>query len=121
MLCAAWLLVPMAVPAMALPLRQGHGETGPSRVQISAREFNFSLSRQTTRAGLTVLELVNFGEDPHDLRLRRVGGTRVYRLATTAPGERSGLDFRTLPGRYVLWCSIGDHRRRGMTAVLTVR
>jgi plastocyanin len=111
----------MAVPAMAVPLRQGQGENGPSRVQVSAREFNWSLSRQTTRAGQTSVELVNFGEDPHDLRLRRMGGKRVYRLATTAPGERSMLDFRTLPGRYNLWCSIGDHRRRGMTAVLTVK
>jgi uncharacterized cupredoxin-like copper-binding protein len=111
----------MAVPAMAVPLRQGQGENGPSRVQVSAREFNLSLSRQTTRAGQTSVELVNFGEDPHDLRLRRMGGKRVYRLATTAPGERSMLDFRTLPGRYNLWCSIGDHRQRGMTAVLTVK
>ena len=116
-LCAAVLLVVVAAPPS-----QGRGKSAAfSRVQISAREFNFSLSRQTIRAGQTVLELVNFGQDPHDLRLRRVGGKRVYRLATTAPGERSMLDFRTLPGRYILWCSIGDHRRRGMTAVLTVK
>jgi hypothetical protein len=120
-LCAAWLLGSMAVPAMALPLRQGHGEKGRVwRVQVVAREFNLALSRRTTRAGETVVELVNFGEDPHDLRLRRIGGKRVYRLAIAAPGERSELDFRTLPGRYVMWCSIGDHRRRGMSAVLTV-
>jgi plastocyanin len=121
LLCAAWLLVARAVPAMARPLRQGRGENGRVwRVQVSAREFGFTLSRRTTRAGETVVELVNFGEDPHDLRLRRVGGTRVYRLATAAPGERSELDFRTRPGRYLLWCSIGDHRRRGMSALLTV-
>jgi plastocyanin len=107
---------------VAVPPSQGRGQSATlSRVQVSAREFNFSLSRQTTRAGQTVLELVNFGEDPHDLRLRRVGGKRVYRVATTAPGKRSGLDFRTLPGRYILWCSIGDHRRLGMSAVLTVK
>ncbi len=104
--------------AVALPALAG---THPSRLQVSAREFNFALSKQSIRPGRTILELVNYGEDSHDLRLRRIGGKRVYRLAETKPGNRSELDFRVAPGRYRLWCSIADHRQRGMSAVLTVR
>jgi hypothetical protein len=49
----------------------------PARVQIVAREYSFALSRPALNAGRAIVELVNFGEDPHDLRLQRVGGTRV--------------------------------------------
>jgi len=67
------------------------------------------------------VQLANFGDDDHDLRLRRVGGTRTYRVGTTAPGAVRELETRLLPGRFRLWCSIADHRARGMTATLLVK
>jgi uncharacterized cupredoxin-like copper-binding protein len=57
----------------------------------------------------------------HDLRLRRIGGTRIYRVPETRPGERRELAVRLAPGRYRLWCSVADHRARGMWATLRVR
>jgi plastocyanin len=112
-LAAAVLAALACVPALAAERI--------ARVQVAAHEFNFALSKLKLAHGRVIVQLVNYGEDPHDLRLRRVGGTRVYRLAKTAPGEQSELTFRTLPGRYILWCSIADHRQRGMSAVLTVK
>ena len=64
---------------------------------------------------------MNFGEDAHDLRLRRVGGTRTYRIATVQPGKHARLRLKLLRGRYQLWCSIANHRARGMHATLLVR
>jgi len=93
----------------------------PARLQVSADEFGYALSRQSIVAGPAIVELVNFGEDAHDLRLRRVGGTRTYRIGTTRPGAVGELDTRLAPGRFTLWCSLADHRRRGMTASLVVR
>jgi hypothetical protein len=93
----------------------------PARVQVAADEFNFALSRPAIHTGPAVLELVNFGEDEHDLRLKRIGGTRTYRVGTVQPGGVSRLETRLAPGRFVLWCSLADHRSRGMTARLTVR
>jgi len=93
----------------------------PARVQVSADEFRYALSRQSIVAGPAVVELVNFGEDAHDLRLRRAGGTRTYRVGTIRPGAVGELDTRLVPGRFTLWCSLADHRRRGMTATLVVR
>jgi hypothetical protein len=93
----------------------------PARVQVSADEFRYSLSRQSIKAGPAIVQLVNYGEDEHDLRLRREGGTRVYRLGVTRPGGVRELEARLLPGRFTLWCSLADHRRRGMTATLVVR
>lgn len=93
----------------------------PARLQIGADEFRYSLSRQSIKAGPAIVELVNFGEDEHDLRLRRVGGTRTYRIGKVRPGALGELETRFAPGRFKLWCSLADHSRRGMRAALVVR
>ena len=93
----------------------------PARVQVSADEFSYSLSRLSIKAGPAIVQLVNYGEDEHDLRLRRAGGTRVYRIGKVRPGRLGELETRFLPGRFTLWCSLADHRKRGMVATLVVR
>jgi plastocyanin len=93
----------------------------PARVQVVAREFSFSLSRPQVRAGRVVVELANFGEDAHDLRLRRRGGWRTYGIGVVTPDRQARLSARLLAGRYTLWCSVADHRARGMRATLIVR
>jgi hypothetical protein len=93
----------------------------PARVQVGADEFGYTLSRQSLVAGPVIVQLANYGEDEHDLRLRRVGGTRTYRIGKVRPGKIGELEARFLPGRFRLWCSLADHRRRGMSATLLVR
>ena len=48
-------------------------------------------------------------------------GARTYRIGTVAPGRVGELEARFLPGRFTLWCSLADHRARGMRATLVVR
>jgi hypothetical protein len=92
----------------------------PARVQVVAQEFHYSLSRSTVRAGHVIVELVNRGQDTHDLDLRRVGGTHVFRFPSMQPGQIVDRELKLVPGRYVLWCAVADHRERGMRAVLRV-
>jgi hypothetical protein len=66
------------------------------------------------------VQLVNNGEDDHDLALRRVGGRRTYRIGVVHPGGIAELDARLRRGRFTLWCTLADHRARGMTATLRV-
>jgi hypothetical protein len=93
----------------------------PARVQVGADEFGYTLSRRSISAGPAIVQLVNYGEDEHDLRLRRSGGTRTYRIGKVRPGGLAELEARLLPGRFTLWCSLADHRARGMNATLLVR
>jgi plastocyanin len=94
----------------------------PARVQVGADEFSFALSRQSVRSGPAIVQLVNYGEDEHDLALqRRAAGARTFRLHTTRPGGVRDLELRLAPGRYTLWCTLADHRARGMRATLVVR
>ena len=92
-----------------------------SRVQVVALEFSYRLSRVRVPAGQVKVELANFGQDEHDLRLRRIGGTRVYHLPSALPGQRRTVTLRLKPGLYVLKCTMADHALRGMKARLRVR
>ena len=93
----------------------------PARLQVSADEFSLALSRGSIRKGTAIVELVNYGEDDHDLALRRVGGTRTYRIGVVEPGQTGLLEARLLAGRFALWCTLADHKSRGMRATLRVR
>ncbi len=104
------VLAPLAVAATPTP----------ARVQVSADELNLALSRSSIRSGPAIVELVNYGEDDHDLALRRVGGTRTYRIGIVRPGKTGELETRFRAGRFVLWCTLAGHRADGMRATLRV-
>ncbi|MGH3104932.1 MAG: hypothetical protein ACRDN6_12635, partial [Gaiellaceae bacterium] len=81
-----------------------------------------ALSRQAVKSGRVIIQLVNYGEDPHDLRVRRIAARALtFRTPEVLPERLADLNVRLGPGRYRLWCSIADHRARGMRAVLTVK
>ena len=109
---AAALVAPAAYAATSRP---------PSRMQVTASEFDLVLSRAKLRQSRLIVQLVNLGEDPHDLALRRTAtGARTYVTPEVSPGDDRSISFRLYPGRYALWCTIADHRARGMRATLTV-
>jgi len=109
-----------AAGALALVPFGAAASLPPARVQVSADEFSLTLSRAAIGSGPAIIELVNFGEDDHDLALRRVGGTRTYRIGLVHPGKTGELETRLRAGRFTLWCTLSDHRARGMRAALRV-
>lgn len=117
-LLALLLVTATAVGAAAAPLL---GARGPQRVQVTALEFEYRLSRLSVRQGPALIELVNYGEDEHDLVIRRVGGTKTWKLRKLLPGNRATLSLRLRPGSYRIWCAVADHRSRGMRATLRVK
>ena len=84
------------------------------------------LSRQSIRSGPAQIQFLNRGEDPHDLRLRRIasGGVstrRTFAIPETRSSELAELEVRLPAGRYRLWCSIPGDRALGMRATLRVK
>lgn len=111
-----------AVAALAvLAPTQAGARTFPTRVQVTAKEYWYALSSRTVKPGPAVIEFVNFGEDPHDMRVQRLGTTKVYSVPTMQPGDHYDLSIDLAPGRYMLWCSIANHRQLGMQAMLIVK
>jgi plastocyanin len=72
------------------------------------------------KAGPAIVELVNYGQDAHDLRLQRRGSRHIAGIGTVAAGKYADLSLRLAPGRYSLWCSLANHRALGMSATLIV-
>lgn len=95
--------------------------SSPSRLLVTAEEWLYRLSRPKLRAGNSVIQLFNRGEDVHDLRVRRLGRSRVIGTPETAPGDVARLRTKLRRGRYALWCAIPGHRALGMEAELKVR
>ena len=113
------LLAGAACTLLLVPVGAAAGPA-PARLQVSADEFGVALSRSAIHGGPAIVELVNYGEDDHDLALRRVGGTRTYRIGIVHPGNTAKLETRLRAGRFILWCTLADHRARGMRATLRV-
>ena len=104
-------LLPAGAPAAA----------APSRLLVESREFSLVLSREAVKPGHAIVQLANRGEDPHDLRFKRVGGRGGGAIAETLPGELGEWEGRLRRGRYRLWCALEGHRAMGMRATLRVR
>jgi plastocyanin len=93
-----------------------------ARLQVTTQEFLVKLSRPSIVAGPATIQLVNAGEDPHDLHLRPTdGGADLLALPETAPGGVVDRDVTLAAGRYTLYCSLPAHEDLGMRATLTVR
>ena len=92
----------------------------PAQMQVVAREYSFTLSRLHVKAGPAVIELANFGQDLHDLRVQRIGARHIAGLGVVGAGSRADLTVRLAPGRYSFWCSVANHRQLGMHTTLVV-
>lgn len=114
----------LAVSVSEVPSAQAGGH--PARMLVYAQEWSLWPSRTVLPAGATIVQLVNRGQDPHDLRIRRLGARgrmtgRAQALPTTASGALTEGRWRLSPGRYELYCALPGHLRAGMHATLSVR
>lgn len=91
------------------------------RLQVVAREFSFTLSRQSVTAGTVAIELDNHGEDPHDLRVERADDLLSgFNFTLTKPGEVTSRKLDLGPGTWKLYCTLDGHAALGMSATVTV-
>jgi Copper binding proteins, plastocyanin/azurin family len=94
----------------------------PARLGVAAREWSLVLSRTTLAAGPAVVELQNFGEDAHNLRLERVDGPGPpLSVPLAEAGERKSAAGTLAAGRYKVYCALPGHDAAGMHATLEVR
>ena len=115
------LVAALLAGAFAAESRAGGRPDAPSRLLVNASEWSYVLSRAELPPGPSIVELYNRGEDPHDLTIRKNGGTRTWTVGETLPGAGGAIELRLRRGsRYRLWCTLPAHRERGMEARLKV-
>jgi plastocyanin len=109
-------------PAGESPPTSPASPPGPARVQVIAKEYSFTLSRPEVPAGEVILELVNRGEDMHNMHvLEPTEGGEPGALSNTEPGGVRDLKLKLHAGSYTLFCSLPGHEAKGMKATLIVR
>ena len=93
-----------------------------SRLGVVAREWSLTLSRTSVKEGVTSVELQNFGEDAHNLRIERTDDTGApLDLPLAEAGERQKASGTLTPGDYRVYCTLPGHDAQGMHATLEVR
>src|SRR5438309_118693 len=114
-------LAPVMVGA-ALALSSAAGaaprQHPPARMLVYAQEWSLWPSRHTVPAGRVTVQLWNRGQDAHDLRIRRVTRRgvmfgKIQGVSLTASGKLGQATWRLGSGRYELYCSLPQHRKRG--------
>jgi nitrite reductase (NO-forming) len=70
---------------------------------------------EVTRGTHVVLDVVNEGDEDHDLAVESGGKTR-----TLNPGESQHLDLGTVVGDSPAWCTLPGHKAAGMTLDIQV-
>jgi hypothetical protein len=110
-----------AVAGVVLALLMPHARAGDiGHLQVTEVEYRLILSRGVVKAGPVNLEAIDAGMDPHDLRLRRSGSGPELGAPELTSGKRWDGVVDLKPGVYHLWCSLPEHARLGMHAVLHV-
>ena len=101
-------------PSPAPPPALGH-------LQVVAREYSVTPSRLTLTAGSVAVELDNFGQDPHDLRVERTDDpSSGFDFTLAKPGSVSSKKLQLAPGKWKLYCTLPGHDQAGMHAFVTV-
>ena len=113
------LLVIAALLVFAAPAQAA----APQRLLVEASEFRFTLSRTKVKPGRAIVQLAIRGEDPHDLKLRKLGKARaqIASVPETLPGGVAEWRWKLSKGRWELYCSIEGHKQAGMRSVLNVK
>jgi hypothetical protein len=109
-------------PPVETPDDPGTTPTEPvlGRLAVRAEEFKLTLSRTSLASGDALVELQNFGEDPHDLRIAPAGAPLLASFPEIDPGTRHKERVSFAAGSYKLFCSVEGHEALGMRAALTV-
>ena len=117
------VLVALAVLAAGEAPAAERGDRPPTRIGVRGNEFSLILSRTRVRPGPAIVQFQNVGEDPHDLKLQRLGTTTELATGELGPGEVEALPPLRLRQRstYRLWCSLENHVAYGMEATFWVK
>ena len=114
-------LVVLAALAAVPAAHAAQAARAPTAVGIGMREWSLTVYRAKVREGTVKFNLVNRGEDAHNLQVRGPGGYRSAVSADAVPfGGRT--TFRVhlrRPGVYRLFCAKPGHERL-MRATLRV-
>jgi uncharacterized cupredoxin-like copper-binding protein len=102
----------LAAVLAVVPVAFGHTSAAKvTTVNVTAKEFRFTLSRRTAPHGIVVFRVINKGRIKHDFK---IAGKKT---ALLRPGGRATLRVRLAKRRYTYVCTVPGHAVAGMKGV----
>jgi uncharacterized cupredoxin-like copper-binding protein len=98
---ASLVLSPVAAPA------------SQATVTVTAKEFKFTLSTSSAKAGKVTFKVTNKGKIPHDFK---IGSTKTKMLA---PGKSQTITATVKKGKNGYLCTVSGHAGLGMKGSVT--
>jgi plastocyanin len=113
-------LMPLAAGLLAIASTVGV-VYAQATTTVVMREFSFTPSDMVVSAGTSRWTLQNAGQFPHNVHIEGNGVSMNVKSDGPVPaGETFTATINLQPGRYDVWCPVGNHRERGMVGELTV-
>ena len=136
--------LPEETPAPTTPTGTSPGPTAPSEatppastpepeanaVSITANDrtnpYGYAPSRKTVKSGDLTVQLINAGEDEHNMDMEKVGpgnspeGPIVVAVSAASKGASTPTTVDVEPGTYRMWCTLPGHAAKGMETTITV-
>lgn len=98
----------------------GEGDAAsPERVTIRATTFAYEPTSITVGTGPVRFVVTNAADVVHGFEVEGHGLERVIEEIPAGRSDSLTVRFET-PGDYLVYCPVGDHEERGMTASVTV-
>ncbi len=111
-------------PGTSTPEGSAAGSDTPSAedgaLSASLVDYAIELPEQELAAGSYAIEVTNDGSASHDLVIEDADGSEVAASEIMPPGQSGTVEVDLVPGEYVFYCSVGNHRGMGMELAVTV-
>ena len=91
---------------------------GRSAVTVVGTEFKFAPADIDVKAGTATFRLRNDGGAPHALEIEGNGVEEASDVVQA--GQTTELKVALKPGRYKMYCPVGNHKEQGMVGTVTV-
>ena len=88
-------------------------------LSVSEADFSIKLDNSTLPAGDYTITVKNDGHATHNLVVEQ-NGSDVAKSDSIGPGASATFTVTLAAGKYVFYCSIGNHRAMGMVTDVTV-
>jgi uncharacterized cupredoxin-like copper-binding protein len=110
---------PSSSAASAAASSSADGQSSPTMVQVTAKEYALSLSTTSFMPGTYTFQLTNAGTTTHGLEIDGPG-VEDQKADLTTPGSSSSITVTLKAGKYEIYCPVPGHRELGMESDITV-
>jgi uncharacterized cupredoxin-like copper-binding protein len=113
-------ILPLSIAVLAVAsVGVGAAAAAPAAAQattvnVTAKDFHFTLSRTTVKAGSVTFVIRNVSPAMHDFKIAG------HRSSMIGPGKTTRLTVTLKPGRYLYTCTVDSHAELGMKGYFRV-